>query len=92
MSNALMEALSVGLPCVATDVGAARELFDEGEVGILVQSHSPGQIATALSRLCQNPDERQRLGRLAKERMKSKYSLVEMVRRYESYYVGHSGK
>lgn len=79
----------MGLPYVATDVGAARELFNEGAVGILVQSHSPGQIAAVLSRLCQNPDERQRLGRLAKVRMKSKYSLMEMVHRNELYYLQH---
>lgn len=50
-SLALLEALSAGLPCVATRVGAAAELIREGENGLLVDREDVTALAGAMRRL-----------------------------------------
>ena len=43
-----MEAASVGVPVVATDVGGTREILEYGTTGLLVEPYRPQQIATAI--------------------------------------------
>jgi glycosyltransferase involved in cell wall biosynthesis len=45
---ALVEAMAAGVPIVATDVGACREVLDEGELGALVAPHDPSALASAI--------------------------------------------
>lgn len=37
--NVLMEALTCGCPCVATDVGSVREIMDEGRMGVIIKNN-----------------------------------------------------
>lgn len=46
MSNALMEAMAAGLPCVATDVGGNREVL--GSNGVLCRARDSADLARAL--------------------------------------------
>ena len=57
-SLALLEALSSGLPCIATRVGAASELVGEGVNGLLVERDDISGLAAALRRI--STDERLR--------------------------------
>jgi glycosyltransferase involved in cell wall biosynthesis len=45
---ALVEAMAAGVPIVATDVGACREVLDQGELGALVPPHEPEALAAAI--------------------------------------------
>lgn len=64
MSNALMEALAMGLPCVSTDhpIGGAKALITSGKNGILVPVDQADQLAEAMIRLIESPDLAQSLG------------------------------
>lgn len=68
MSNTVLEALSAGLPIVATVTGGTEELVVEGENGFFVQQKSPGDIAEKLSLLCQDPELRTRMGEASRNR------------------------
>lgn len=70
MPNALMEAMAVGVPCIATDCpcGGPRMLIDSGENGILVKNNDATALAEAMERLMNNPAEAAALGARAKER------------------------
>ncbi|MGQ9727678.1 MAG: glycosyltransferase family 4 protein [Candidatus Fervidibacter sp.] len=48
MSNVSLEALSCGTPVVATAVGGIPEIVEDGEVGYLVRSRDPEELATCL--------------------------------------------
>lgn len=80
--NALGEAMACGTPCVATDVGdAARILDGHGEV---VPPEDPDALARALARLLTlAPEERRRIAEGARRRIRERYGLEEVVRRYE---------
>lgn len=64
MSNALMEALAMGLPCVSTDhpIGGAKALITSGKNGILVPVNQADKLAEAMIKLIEAPDYAQSLG------------------------------
>lgn len=86
MSNVLMEAMALGLPCVSTPVGGVDELLRDGESGLVVPAAEPAPIAAAVARLMDDPELARRLGAAARERMAREFSLAANVRRFESLY------
>ena len=59
--HAAVEALAVGTPLVATDVGGVAEVVSDGVNGLLVPPGSPEAFGQALQRLLQSPELRTRL-------------------------------
>ena len=53
---ATMEAMSMGVPVVATDVGGVPELVENGETGLLVPPGKPRDIARAMETILSNSD------------------------------------
>jgi glycosyltransferase involved in cell wall biosynthesis len=68
--NVLMEAMAVGLPCVASRIGATESLMEDGVSGLLVPWGDSPALARALDRLRSDPDLAVSLGRAARERMR----------------------
>jgi len=67
--NVLMEAMALGLPCVASRVGAVEELMQHGRSGLVVDWGDSAQLAQSLERLRSDPDLAVALGREASRRM-----------------------
>jgi colanic acid/amylovoran biosynthesis glycosyltransferase len=63
---AIIEAMAVGLPVVATDVGGVREAFRSKEDGILVPSRDWIAMAAALEMLKSHPSRAARMGKSAR--------------------------
>lgn len=74
LPNVLMEAQSMGLCCLSTQVSAIPELILDGETGVLVAPGAPDQLKDALSRLIQAPQTRYELGQAAAKRVRSEFS------------------
>ena len=53
---ALIEAMAVGVPVVASDVGACREVLDDGALGLLVPPGDPVALADAIERVRDDPE------------------------------------
>ena len=56
LSNALIEAMLVGLPCITTDYAGARELITDGENGLVVPMNDADALAAAILKLIENED------------------------------------
>lgn len=57
LSNALIEAMMVGLPCITTDYPGASELITDGENGLVVPMHDGSALAAAIIKLIENKDD-----------------------------------
>lgn len=58
----VLEAMAAGLPVVATDVGALREVVEDGRTGYLVQSGDIPALRQRLATLAHDPDSRSAIG------------------------------
>jgi glycosyltransferase involved in cell wall biosynthesis len=61
-SNALMEAMAMGLPVVASEAGGNGELVVDGQGGVVCRVWEISAFAKALVELAQNPSLRYRMG------------------------------
>jgi glycosyltransferase involved in cell wall biosynthesis len=86
MSNALMEGMASGLPCIATPVGASSKMLGEGKYGMLVPVGDVDAWADALVELARDPIRRKELGRAAHQRIMSEYDFSVVGARYEALY------
>jgi glycosyltransferase involved in cell wall biosynthesis len=87
---ALLEAMTLGRPLVATRVGGVPEVVEDGRQGILVPPAQPAALARALVSLLGDPSLRQRLGAAARERA-AEFDIRRSVRRMEDVYEGLLG-
>jgi len=88
LSNTIMEALATGVPVVATDVGGASEMVDEGENGLLVPKEDPERLGAALTMLARDPERRRRMAGVNRARAEREFGLEVMVRGYRDLYLG----
>lgn len=79
---ALAEAMAAGVPIVATDVGACREVLDGGRCGLLVAPGSPEALAAGICRVLADPAGARQRAAAAKERALADFSVSEMAEAY----------
>jgi len=85
MGKALVEAMYVGLPCVATRVGGVPELVGDGKEGFTVPAAAPQELADALFKLTSDENLRAQCGAAGRRRA-SAYSADAMIRKIEILY------
>lgn len=93
---ALMEAMAIGVPVVATSVSGIPELVVDGETGVLVPPEDETALADAIERLLGDATHADRLARYAAARVGSDFRIettgTEMVRVFErSTFAGGDG-
>jgi glycosyltransferase involved in cell wall biosynthesis len=85
-SNSVMEAMAAGLPVIASDIPANRELITSGETGYLVRPGDSVAFAQYADRLFADPELANRLGEAARQRIIEEHSVESMVEAYASLY------
>jgi len=83
---AILNAMSAGLPAVASDVGDIRYMISDRETGILVSEKNEDELAEALTGLLTDEVGRLRMGTLARKRFVEKFTLPVMAEKVENIY------
>lgn len=76
----LLEAMSMGLPCVASDCDGNRSLVTPERTGLLFDPHRPADLAACLERVLTDAALADSLGRAARELVVGQYDLERRVR------------
>jgi glycosyltransferase involved in cell wall biosynthesis len=82
----ILEAMSVGLPAVASEVGGIPEVVADGETGLLVPPRDPAALAQAIARLLDDPAARERMGRAGRRAVHEHFSLDSAIERTLALY------
>ncbi len=82
----VVEAMSCGLPVVASDVGGIPDIIQSGRNGLLVEKENPAALAAAVGRILDEPAFARQLGAAARRTVVERFTIGEMVRRYEAVY------
>ena len=83
---ALLEAMALGVPCVASRVAGIREVVEDGATGLLVDSADPAALAAAILRLFSDAGLRGALCDNARRLVLRDYTRERMVARIEALY------
>ena len=86
LSLALLEAMGLGLPVVASRAGGNPDLIRSGETGLLVPPLDPRAWAAALERMLGDPAFAARTGSAGREFVRREHSLDRVVERTEGVY------
>jgi len=85
--NALLEAMSAGLPCLATDCPSGpREISRDGADALLAPLHDEQAFVDALAGLMADPSLRATLGRRASASIRERYSLESVLARWDELF------
>jgi sugar transferase (PEP-CTERM/EpsH1 system associated) len=91
-SNTLLEAMSTGLPVVATRVGGNVELVEQNRSGILFEVGDIQSLAAHLSRLAASSKLRQDFGAAARKHVEEHFPLERMINNYSDMYTELSSR
>ena len=84
----LLEAMSAGLPAVATAVGAVPTVIREGQTGRLVPPQAPRLMAQAMAELRADRDSTDRMAQAGRDYVRQHYSTRQMAENYLDVYRG----
>lgn len=92
MPNALLEAMSCGLACVATRVSGSEDLLLQGERGLLVEPEDEQALTTAMLLLLQEPELARSYGLAARQHIEQHYAFCEVMNKHIELYCEVIGK
>lgn len=92
LPTSVMEAASLGLPIIATDVGGTSEIIIHKESGLLIQPHDIVQLSGALESLVLNRDWARQLGAKARNNTGKKFGWDRITQQWEELLRGINGE
>ena len=75
----ILEAMALKVPVIASNIGGIPEQIENGITGLLVKPQSPQEIATAISRLMNDPDFTKTATNKAYKVVQNKFSLIKFL-------------
>lgn len=81
MPRSLLEAMSIGLPCIATRIRGAREIIEDRVNGFIYEPHDFHELANVIDDLFLNKDLRHRAGRNARDTVLERFQEKDYVQR-----------
>ncbi|MCC6931877.1 MAG: ATP-grasp domain-containing protein [Deltaproteobacteria bacterium] len=86
LSRSILEAMAIGLPVIATDVGGNKELVQHCQNGLLVPTLNAQAISEAMTILISDPSKQQAYGQAGKTLAQTQFSLPQMTQSYRKLY------
>jgi glycosyltransferase involved in cell wall biosynthesis len=91
LGGAVIEAMALSLPVVATDLPATREVVEKGRNALLVPPASPEVLGDAIAALLENPARRWTFGEASRQIFEERFTLEMSVTRLVELYARVAG-
>jgi glycosyltransferase involved in cell wall biosynthesis len=85
-ATVLIGAMSMGLPCIGTNIGGTAETILDGQTGILIPPNCPASLAKAVLTLIENPDQARQMGTASRHRAGTTFSISRYCRVVQETY------
>lgn len=85
-SQVLVEAMGVGLPVIATDVGGAAEVIEHGVNGFLIEPNDVTTMRNKVVELCRDAELRNRIGSAGRKSVGKRFTAKQMIDRHLELY------
>jgi len=82
LPNVILEAMSMGVPVIATRVGGVPDVIKDGETGLLVEPGRVEELAISIKKLIEDDNLRRKISKNCLKEVK-KYSWDHVVERFE---------
>jgi glycosyltransferase involved in cell wall biosynthesis len=86
LPRSIVEAMSMGLPVVATDIRGCREAVLHEKTGLIVPPQDSQKLAEALEKLLSNSEMRSTYGQASRQRVEAEYDESFVFERLENFY------
>jgi len=86
LAQVVLEAMASGLPVMATDRAGANDCMVNGKEGLIVPARNTNALAEAILWCHQHPEERQTMGKAARARIESEFTLEHYNQRVIALY------
>jgi len=86
ISNAILEAMAVGIPVIASEGGGTNEIIKNNITGILVKPKRPEETAKAIIDLLGDKKKAKKISDSAKISVRQMFNLQKYVKNYEKIY------
>lgn len=87
ISLTLLEAMARGLPVITTRAGGNPEVVVDRQVGFLVPTHDPNDLANAILKVARDPELGRRLGLAGRQRVVQHFEVGRMIEDYKALYL-----
>jgi glycosyltransferase involved in cell wall biosynthesis len=84
--NVVVEAMAMGLPCVATRAAGLAEAVEHGANGLLVPPRDPGALAAAMRLVVEDRAEAERMGRAGRARAAERFDAARSFERLRALF------
>jgi len=84
--NVILEAMSCGLPCIASEIGGVTDIMKQDSQGILVPPGDAERLSEAIARMLSSPIDRNRWGQCAVKTVQDNYDFDRVLVNYLNLY------
>lgn len=82
----IYEAMALGVPVIATNIGGISEAIEDGKTGLLIPPKSPEALALALEKIIENPELKDMLSKNGRDLVNRSFSFHSSTNVYVSLY------
>lgn len=86
LSNVILEAMMVGRPVIASNVGGNAELVEHMQTGLLFENDNDTELADAMLALIMNPEMRAAFGAQGRRQATDRFAITAMVNSMQEFY------
>lgn len=92
LSQALLEAMALGVPVIATAFAGNLDLINDGENGLLFEHRNVHQLAEKIEQLIQHPDLREKLAKAGQKTALVDFNIERTIDNYEVFFADLIGR